>query len=232
MKAPLFALVMLLASLPSGPAWAADTFENAVKLAPPVIRIAEGGKYALIEIPLTNISGLTITAWSYSVQVRYPDGSSRAAGPWAVDSVSSLLKGNERDSFLPGTARNLTATVPLDDAGEPPLAADTALRVIAFADKSAIGEPAEIGMLVSRRRSMASSMTDVLAEIEKARLSSDPKAELETLAKRYPGAIITQLVRLVDMPAAMDMAVSAYREYRDLLNQHSALNQQEFSPAR
>jgi hypothetical protein len=75
-------------------------------------------------------------------------------------------------------------------------------------------------------------MTDVLAEIEKARQSSDPKAELETLAKRYPGAIITQLVRLVDMPAAMDMAVSAYREYRDLLNQHSALNQQEFSPAR
>jgi hypothetical protein len=226
MKTRLFALVMLLASLPSGPAWAAATFENAVKLAPPAIRIAEGGKYALIEIPLTNISGLAITACSYSVQVRYPDGSSRAAGPWTMDSVSSLMKeGNGRDSFLPGTTRNLTATVPLDDAGEPPLAADTALRVLAFADRSAIGDSAAIGMLASSRRSMASSMTDVLAGIEKARQSSDAKAELETLAKRYPGAIITQLVRLVDMPAAMDMLVSGYREYRDLLNQHSALNQ-------
>src|ERR1035437_9389870 len=158
MKALLLASVTILASVPSGPALAADTFEDVVKLAPPTIRIAEGGKHAVIEIPLTNLSRLTITAWSYSVQVRYPDGSTRIAGPLVVDSVSSLLKGNERGSFLSGTTRNFTATVPLDDAGEPPLTASAALRVIAFADRSAIGDSTEIGQLGTGRRSMASSI--------------------------------------------------------------------------
>jgi hypothetical protein len=232
MKALLFLSVMLPASLLSGPAWAADSFESAVKLAQPTIHTAEGGKLALIEIPLTNLSGLTITAWSYSVQVRYPDGSTRVAGPMVLDSVSSLLKGNERDSFLPGTTRNLTATVPLDDAGEPPLTANAALRVIALADKSAIGDSTEIGQLASSRRSMAGRMSEVLAEIEKARQSPNPRAEMEALAKRYPGAIVRQLVPLVDNPTAIDAALSGYREYRDLLNQHSALNQQAFSPAK
>jgi hypothetical protein len=224
MKALWLAPVMALASLLSVPARAADTFENAVELAQPTIHIAEDAKHALIEIPLTNLSGLTITAWSYSVQARYPDGSTRASGPLTVDSVALLQKGNERGSFLPGTTRNLNATVPLDEAGEPPLTANAALRVIAFADRSAIGGSTEIGQLASSRRSMASRMTEVLAEVEKARQSPNPEAEMETLAKRYPGAIILQLVPLVNNPTAIDAVLSSYREYRDLLNQHSALS--------
>jgi hypothetical protein len=215
-----------------GAAWSAGP-EAAVQVAGSSTRIA--GDHAVVEITLRNTSRSTVTAWAYSIEAHYADGSKRCANAM-VDDISALL-GTDSDAraFRMSTVRSFSATLPLDANGNAPVSAVTTLKMAALDDRSALGDDSEIRHLEASRRSQAASMTKMLDDIERVRKSDDPKAALRALiadqsakpnqlsGTPQPIALL-QLVPLVDQgPAALDRVVSMYRSYRDLLLQHSAL---------
>ena len=182
-----------------------------------------------------NISGLTITALSYSIQARYPDGSTNSAGGGNVDSVALLLPGNEKGAFAPGVINMLTADIPLDSRGAVPVAAEVTLRMLVFDDRSAIGDAGEISRVALSRRGNAKMMSDVLDAVGKALQSPDPKREMDALLAKHrsEGMVWVQLGPLFDHgPAAMDAVLSSYRATRDLFLRQSELKQQDSPPAK
>ena len=222
MRALLVASMTLFTTVFPGRASAA-AFERIVKMDKATIRLVDDGKFALLEIPCTNISPLTITAWSYSIQAQYPDGSASSGGG-NVDNVSALLAGNEEGAFRTGVTHGLTARLPLDGRGEAPLAAEATLRMLVFDDLSAVGDPQEIIRLAASRRAMGKMMGDLLEEVEKARQSPDPKRELDALVAKHKseGMVWVQLGPVFDKgPGAFESVLTMYRTIRDLWIRHS-----------
>jgi hypothetical protein len=147
-----------------------------------------------------------------------------------VDSVTSLLAGNDKDAFRTGVTHGLTARLPLDGGGAAPLAAQLTLRMLAFDDLSAIGDREDVLGLTLLRRSNAKRTNDLLDEVEKARKSSDAKREFEALIAKHrtEGMMWVQLGPLFEKgPEFLDHAISMYRDTRDLLVQQSEVKRQD-----
>lgn len=217
-----------------------DAAVDAVSVSARIVELS--GPDARVEVKLTNVSNKTVTAWAYSVEGRYPDGSSRSTFAM-VDEVSSLLgaslpvpKGDrEPAEFRSGILRTRLSRLPLSKRGEFPTSVTAVVEMVALDDGTAQGDIVRIRQLSGARRSMAASISSVLADIQRARESTDPKASLratieklskDTTGPRQGGLMLQQLMPLLDQePVSLDRALAAYKAYRDLLNQHSDLKE-------
>jgi hypothetical protein len=94
---------------------------------------------AQVDVTLGNHSQKTITAWTWSVEARYADGSTKSHSG-TVDVLSDLLEPNIGLSFRPATSRTFQDAFPLGANADLPTSAFASLSMVVFDDDTAIGD--------------------------------------------------------------------------------------------
>jgi hypothetical protein len=122
--------------------------------------------------------------------------------------------------------RRFEASLPAGVRGELPVRVVTAINMAVF-DWKALGEPVAILRLAAARKSMADSVRGDLDGVDQARQSSAPLDALRAMTKdRANSGILRQILTLTESdapPSAVESAVSAFRRYQLLLDQHAGL---------
>jgi hypothetical protein len=199
--------------------------KTALRVADSRVRVA--GDHAVVTVTLSNSHSKTVTAWGQYVEGQYADGS-KQSNYLVTDDVTALLHGNPEDRmFRADATRELDVALPLDANGAPPVIISASVKMVVYDDRSAVGDAREIDRLAVARRSMALHWSATIDDIETIRKMPDPKAALKAYITDHPegGVMLQQLVPLFDAgPAAVDAALSVYKETRDLLLQHSVLS--------
>jgi len=185
---------------------------------------------AQTDITLRNDSPKTITAWAWTVEGKYADGST-SSHSGIVDVISDLLAPNQSQAFRPGVTREFHDALPLGPYGERPISVDTRLTMLVFDDDTAVGDGHRIARFASSRKSMAALEADELDEIQKALKDPAPKnavraAIAERQARGQSGGMLQQVLSQLERKApaeAVEAAQSAFRAHQELLAAHSKL---------
>lgn len=186
--------------------------------------------HAQVDMTLINGTQKTITAWAWSVEARYVDGSTRSH-VGTVDVVTDLLLPNKDRAFRSGTSRTFEDSLPLGPQGDPPTSAVASLTMVVFADQTAIGDRLEIGRLAALRKSLADLEAHELQDIQKALNDPSPKEALrvavaEREAKGQGDAMMSQILTQLknNVPSeAVASAMAGLRTYQVLLASQSTL---------
>jgi hypothetical protein len=204
--------------------------ETAVQVVSTAVKNVDAG-HARVDITLKNVSQRTVTAWQWSVEGHYADGSTRSQSG-ALDDVSALIAPDPTSAFRPGTTRTFQASLLADINGQPPSSATTTLLMVAFDDQTALGDHVLIARLASGRRSMAAQLIDQLDEVQKLLQAPSPKAaakaRIAEQQAKHAGLGILQIYSLIanDAPASsVDSAVAIFRNFQSILAKHSVLKE-------
>ena len=212
-------------------------FCGAAAQAPALDQIAESATehgvsngLAQVNVTLRNDSQKTISAWMWSVEARYADGSTESHSG-TVDVVSDLLESNKGLSFRPATSRTFQDAFPLGAHADLPTSAVASLSMVVFDDDTAIGDRVRIARLAASRRSLAADAAEELVEIQKAVKDPSPKeairaALVDREAKRPGGGMLRQILSQLENhapPDAMESAQAVFRAHQALLASHSTL---------
>jgi hypothetical protein len=221
------ALAVLIASLASATA-PAQTLEQIVTST----RVRADGDSANVDVTLTNNSPRTVTAWAWTVEGRYADGSTKSHSG-TVDALTDLLAAQlqpEKDAaFRPGTSRAFPESLPLGSKGDLPTSTTAKLTMVVFDDNTATGDAVYIHRLAAERKGQAARYADELAKIDEALKAPSPKDALSAYVSRLPNGTLgmsRQILGLLNMnatPVQLDFALKAFHAQQALIAAHSSL---------
>lgn len=192
-----------------------------------------GGGHAQIDVTLKNGTEKAITAWRSTVTATFSDGSTNASEV-IVDFVTDLLSPNQDSTFRPGTSRTFQQSAPLGLQGQSPVSVVANLSMVAFSDRTAIGDIVQINRLASSRGSMARVIDQQTQVIQKALDGPSPASTLRALVtdrkNRFTnGPMPERILALLDSGALPDGAavkaiLNSQRMYQALLVAQSYLS--------
>jgi hypothetical protein len=220
-------LAVLITSLasPSAPAQSLDQIATSTR-----VRTNDGS--AFVDVTLTNNSPRIVTAWAWTVEGRYADGSTRSHSG-TVDALVDLLAAQpqpEKDvAFRSGTSRTFHESLPLGPNGDLPTSTTAKMTMVVLDDDTAIGDAVKIRRLAAERKGQAASYADELAKIQEALKAPLPKDALSAYVSGVPNGTlgiarqILGLLKINASPAAIDMALKAFSAQQALIAAHSTL---------
>jgi hypothetical protein len=190
------------------------------------------GESASVDVTLTNNSPRTVTAWAWTVEGQYADGSTKSHSG-TVDALTDLLAvqlqlGNDT-SFRTGTSRTFPESLPLGPSGDLPTSTTAKMTMVVFDDDTATGDTVKIRRLAAERKEQAGRYADELAKVDEALKSPSPKDALSAYVSRLPNGTlgmsrqILGLLKINAAPAAIDMALKAFNATQALIAAHSTL---------
>jgi len=219
------ALAVLITSLTSASA-PAQTLDQIVTST----RVRANGESASVDVTLTNNSQRIVTAWAWTVEGRYADGSLKSHSG-TVDALADLLAEQlqpEKDAaFRSGTSRTFQESLPLGSSGDLPTSTTAKMTMVVLDDNTAIGDAVSIRRLAAERKGQAASYAEELAKIEEALKAPSPKDALSAYVSRLPnGSLgmsrqILGLLKINATPAAIDFALKAFHAQQALTAAHS-----------
>ena len=112
--------------------------QNKIAVTAAVRGVSDPLGMATIDLTVQNNSGKTITAWAWSVEGQYVDGSTRSRSR-VVDGVTDLLAPDGK-VFAPGSRRAFEDMLPLGPNRDLPVHVTATLTMVAFADDTALGK--------------------------------------------------------------------------------------------
>jgi hypothetical protein len=185
---------------------------------------------AYADVTLKNNSPRTVTAWAWTVEERYADGSMKAHSG-TVDVLSDLLAVQLQPgtdvAFGPGTSRTFQESLPLGPSGALPTRTIAKMTMVVFDDNTAVGDAVYIRRLAAERKGQAASYAEELAKIEEALRASAPKEALSAYVSGIPNGnlgMARQILGLLNAaPIATDLALKAFHAQQGLVAAHSTL---------
>jgi hypothetical protein len=194
--------------------------------------VRANGESAYVDVMLTNNSPRAVTAWAWTLEGRYADGSIRSHSGM-VDALADLLAVQlqpEKDpAFRSGTSRTFYESLPLGPSGDLPTSTTAKMTMVVLDDDTAIGDTVSIRRLAAERKGQAASYADELAKIEEALKAPSPKQALSAYISSIPkgkmgmSRPILGLLEINATPAAIDSALKAFHAQQALIAAHSAL---------
>jgi hypothetical protein len=181
-----------------------------------------------VDVTLKNGTQKTITAWAWSVEGKYVDGTS-SSHTGTVDVLSDLLAPNKNLVLRPATDRTFQDYLPLGQKGDPPTSAIAGLTLVVFEDDTAIGDQLEITRFFALRRSVATMEADELLDIQKALDSASPKearltAVTDREAKGSGGGLLHTILAMLQNHTSSDAIAfvqASFRDHQALVASHS-----------
>jgi hypothetical protein len=152
------ALAVLITSFASATA-PAQTLDQIVTST----RVRANNESASVDVTLTNNSPRIVTAWAWTVEGQYADGSTRSHSG-TVDALTDLLAAQlqpEKDAaFRPGTSRTFPESLPLSPNGDLPTSTTAKMTMVVFDDNTAAGDAVYIRRLAAERKGQAARYAD------------------------------------------------------------------------
>ena len=221
------ALALLITTLVSATAPAQTLDQIAISTA-----VRANGESAYVDVKLTNNSPRTVTAWAWTVEGRYADGSMRSHSG-TVGALAELLavqlQPGKDAAFRPGTRRTFGESLPLGPGGGLPASTTAKMTMVVLDDNTAIGDKVAIRRLAAERKGQAASYAQELAKIEEALKTPSPKQALRAYVSRMPNGNLgmsRQILGLLEInatPAAVDLALKSFHAQQTLIAAHSTL---------
>jgi hypothetical protein len=190
------------------------------------------GESASVDVTLTNNSPRIVTAWAWTVEGQYSDGSTKSHSG-TVDALTDLLavplQLGKDTSFRTGTSRAFPESLPLGPSGDLPTSTTAKMTMVVFDDDTAIGDAVKIRRLAAWRKEQAASYANELAKIQEALKAPSPKDALSAYVNGVPnGSLgmsrqILGLLKINAGPAAIDFALKAFHAQQALIAAHSTL---------
>lgn len=189
-----------------------------------------------VDLQFFNKGREVVTAWSYSLEGKYPDGSTQTRAA-LVDEIAALLAPDPGQRFRPGDSRKARGALPINPQGESPVIVTVRISMVALEDGIALGDRTECRRLSFLRTQQADLLQNELNWIENSRklaksphelkyLINEPTAERGSAKK--PGAITRQLLPLLDTlggPEKIDSVLRIFTDLKLLLATHSKLTE-------
>jgi hypothetical protein len=224
MGAALAVLITALASVTAP----AQTIEQIVTST----RVRANGAAADVDVTLTNNSPRIVTAWAWTVEGRYADGSTRSHSGTVdalVDLLGAQLQPEKDAAFRSGTSRTFQESLPLGSSGDLPTSTTAKMTMVVLDDDTAVGDAVKIRRLAAERKGQAASYANELAKIQEALKAPSPKDALSAYVSGIPNGTlgiarqILGLLKINASPAAIDMALKAFNAVQALIAAHSTL---------
>jgi len=220
-----FAILITSLASPAAPAQTLDPIVTST-------RVRVNGESASLDVTLTNNSPRIVTAWAWTVEGRYADGSTRSHSG-TVDELVDLLAAQPQPgkeaAFRSGTSRTFQESLPLGPSGDLPTSTTAKMTMVVLDDDTAIGDAVKIRRLAAERKGQAASYANELAKIQEALKAPSPKDALSAYVSGIPNGtlgIASQILGLLKInasPAVIDMALKAFNAVQALIAAHSTL---------
>ena len=221
------ALAALITSLacPSAPAQTLDQIATST-------RVRANNESAFVDVTLTNNSPRIVTAWAWTVEGRYADGSTRSHSGTVdalVDLLAAQLQPGKDAAFRSGTSRTFQESLPLGPSGDLPTSTNAKMTMVVLDDNTAIGDVVNIRRLAAERKGQAASYANELAKIQEALKAPSPKDALSAYVNGIPSVNlgmsrqILGLLKINAGSAAIELALKAFGAQRALIAAHSTL---------
>lgn len=186
------------------PLWAADTqtagFIQVVSVTPGIMeRVASPARLFSIAIVVSNVSPKTITAYSYTVNATYADGSREtnnamddAISELVTDAIAPILgMPAVHQQFGPGQTRTISAFVPLAADGSAPVSLNAEIPTVVLDDGAAIGDGKDIAILDAGRKRTVNMISLQLTDLADIQASSPWQARAQELVSQFTAAAST-----------------------------------------
>ena len=188
------------------------------------------GQVAVV-VTLKNLSQQIITAWKWSVEGHYANGTSLSHSA-TVDRISDLLGADSSLAFQPGSTHTFDDVLSEGVQGDPPFSMSADILMVAFSDQTARGDPGAISGLASLRRSRSAAIKEELDAIETARKGPHSRDTIKAMiadreANNKGAGTLPILVSIDrgDSATSVDDMIAAFRKYQNLMLQHAVLTE-------
>jgi hypothetical protein len=192
------------------------------------------GSAILAEVELVNNGSETITAYTTTVTLQYPDG--RAVSQSVTTDVVYLL-GMDRIGFAhptevrfdPGVVTVEHVALSANRETGPAATATAKVEMVAMEDGSALGAPEYIRNLQTERSRDADVMDDVVLVLGDLLQAPEPRSELKNaIARRMASERRSSQLQAILAPvvadgAHIDVALKLYKARRDICREHAIL---------